>query len=44
MNLRMITTSLVAAGFAACIAPVLGTADSDSAPAFVTTIPPGYRD
>jgi hypothetical protein len=44
MHLRIFLTSLVAAGFVACIAPPPGTAGSDSAPIFVTTIPAGYRD
>ena len=32
------------AGVVACVAPVFGHTDSDAAPAFVTKIPPGYRD
>jgi Cytochrome P460 len=44
MHLRIVLTGLAAAAFVACIAPTLGSADSDSAPIFVTTIPAGYRD
>jgi Cytochrome P460 len=32
------------AGVLACIVPAFGQADQNSAPVFVTKIPPGYRD
>lgn len=43
MNVRLVTAISLAAGVSAWV-PAAGNADGDNAPAFVTQIPPGYRD